>query len=247
MASSSSTSVASKLSGLQDLHDCVDKLLSLPLNQKALSRDQNDKCLDEILDGSLRLLEVCNIAKDALLQTKESTQELQSIMRRRRSGEMSLSSEVKKFLASRNVIKKALHKAMENRFINSLKKEQEMVEIVRMLREVESVTLTIFESLISFISGTKSSKSSGWSLVSKMINTKRVACNDVNESNEFASANAALHFLINQKKVDTMIQDKAQKELQKLELCTQDLEEGVESLYRRLIKTRVSLLNILNH
>ncbi|XP_062104103.1 uncharacterized protein LOC133815262 [Humulus lupulus] len=252
-SSSSSSSVASKLSGLQDLHDYLDRFLLLPLNQRALSREQNEKCVDEILEGSLRLLEVCNTAKDALLQIKESTQELQSIMRRRRSGEMNLSSEIKKYLGSRKVVKKALFKAMENRCnFRSLNKDQETVEVVNMMREVESITLTIFESLISFMSGPKSSKSSGWSLVSKIINTKRVACEDIiisNESNEFVSADAALNMLISQKlkKSDIMIEDTAQKELQKLELCIQDLEEGVESHYRRLIKTRVSLLNILSH
>ena len=201
VASSSSTSIASKLSGLQGLHDCVDKLLLLPLNQQALSKEQNEKRVDVLLDGSLRLLDLCNTVKDSLVQSKESTQELQSILRRRRRGEMSLSSEVKKFLASRKVMKKALHKAMENRCnLGSLKKEQGTVEIVSILREVESITLNVFESLLSFISGPKSqSKSSSWSLVSKMMNAKRVACEDVNESNEFANANAALNMLISQK------------------------------------------------
>ncbi|PON66197.1 hypothetical protein PanWU01x14_110630 [Parasponia andersonii] len=189
--------------------------------------------------------------KDALQQTKESTQELQSILRRRRRGEMSLPSELKKFLASRKVVKKALHKTMENRCkLRSLKKEQETVEIVSILREVESSTLTVFESLISLISGQKSqSKPSGWSVVTEMMNNKRVACQDVKESNEFADIDAALNLLISQKvkKLDNTLEDKAHNQLQNLEVRIQDLEEGFESLYRRLIKTRVSLLNILSH
>ncbi|XP_062103961.1 uncharacterized protein LOC133815092 [Humulus lupulus] len=251
-ASSSSTSIASKLSGLQDLHECVDTLLLLPLNQQALSKEQNEKRVDMLLDGSLRLLDLCNNVKDALQQTKESTHELQSILRRKRGGEMSLSSEVKKFSASRKVVKKAVLKAMENRCsLSSLKKEQDTVEIVSMLREVESITLIVFESMLSFIFGSKSqSKSSGWSLLFKMMNTKRVSCEVINESNGFANADAALNLLISQKKVkttDNKLEDKAQNQLQNLELCIQDLEDGVESLYRRLIKTRVAMLNILNH
>ena len=246
-ASSSSTSITSQLSSLQDLHDCVDKLLSLPLNQQALSKEHNEKSLNEILDGSLRLLDLCNTAKDALLLTRESTQELQSIMRRKRSGEVELTSEIKKFLVSRKVMKKALRKALENKSIfSSLKKEQVNSEIVSTLREVESIVVAVFESLLSFISGPKSSS---WSLVTKMMNTKRVAAEDVNESNEFTSADAALNMLISRKakKSDCSLEDNVQNQLQNLELCIQDLEDGVESLYRRLIKTRVSLLNILNH
>ncbi|KAF4368300.1 hypothetical protein G4B88_008604 [Cannabis sativa] len=235
---SSSTSITSKLNGLQDLHDCVDKLLLLPLNQQALSKEHNEKSLNEILDGSLRLLDICNTAKDALLLTKESTQELQSILRRRRSGEMELTSEIKKFLASRKMMKKTLRKALENKTtFSSLKKEQVSSETVSMLREVESMAVTVLESLLSFISGPKSSSS--WSLVTKMMNTKRVGAEDANESNEFTSADAALNLLITAKKVkksDSSLEENVQKQLQNLELCIEDLEQGVESLYRRLIK-----------
>ncbi|XP_021814066.1 uncharacterized protein LOC110756890 [Prunus avium] len=70
-ASTSSSSICHKLSGLQDLHDCVDKLLLLPLTQQALAKEQNKKWTNELLDGSLRLLDVCSSAKDAILQTKE--------------------------------------------------------------------------------------------------------------------------------------------------------------------------------
>ncbi|EXB95397.1 hypothetical protein L484_014370 [Morus notabilis] len=243
-ASSSSASLSGKLSGLQDLHDCVDKLLLLPLNQQALSNQKNEKWVDELLDGSLRLLDMCNTAKDALQQTKESTQELQSIIRRRRGGESSLSSELKKFLNSRKAVKKALHKAMESKCAFSLLNRDQ--EVVSMLREVQSITLSVFESMFFFISGPKSSS---WSLVSKLMNSKTVSCEKVNESNEFASADAALNLLISHKmkNSDSTVEENAQKQLQELEMCIQDLEEGVESLYRRLIKIRVSLLNNLNH
>ena len=98
-------------------------------------------------------------------------------MRTRRNGEMCPSSEVKKFLASGKVVNKALAKAMENICnFSPLKKDQETAEIISMLREVESITVNVFESLLSFISGPKSSKSSGWSLVTKMMNNKRIAC-----------------------------------------------------------------------
>ncbi|XP_030486447.2 uncharacterized protein LOC115703098 [Cannabis sativa] len=251
--SSSSSYVSSNLNGLQDLHDCLNKLLSLPLNQQALSKEQNQKKVDVVLDGSLRLLDLCNTAKDALLQMKESTQELQSAMRRKHGGEISLSSEVKKFLSSRKMMKKALSKAMENKSkfsTSSLKKEEQTAEIVSILREVELITFSVFESMVSFVSESKSSKANSWSLVSKVMKSRRVACEGVNECNEFASADGALASLISKKikKTDNKVEEiNAQNELQSVESCIQVLEQGVESLYRRLIKTRVSLLNILNH
>ncbi|KAM6558521.1 hypothetical protein CsatA_027760 [Cannabis sativa] len=250
-AASSSSAVVCKLTGLEELHDCVDNLLCLSLNQQALCKEQNQKCLDEILDGSLRVLDVCNTVKDVLLQTKEATQELQSVMRRRSSAEAELSSEIKKFLAFRKVMKKALHKAMEKRCnFSPLNKDQQSVEIVNMLREVESITLTIFQSLISFMTGQNSlSKSNKWSFVSKMKNSKRVCCEEVMESNRFASLDAALSIFASQKlkKADNKLEEVVQNELKALELCIRDLEGGVDSLYRRLIKTRVFMLNTLNY
>lgn len=52
----------------------------------------------------------------------------------------------------------------------------------------------------------------------------------------------------NKRKSDYIMHIKSQQiQLENLELCIQDLEEGVECLYRHFIKTRVSRLNILNH
>ncbi|XP_062021141.1 uncharacterized protein LOC133737637 [Rosa rugosa] len=238
----SSSTISHKLSGLQDLHDCVDRLLQLPLNQQALAQEKHQKCANELLDGSLRLLDVCSTAKDALLQTKECMQNLQSIIRRRRGEESEvLSSEIKKYLTSRKMVKKVIHKAIGNLKgvkNSSLNNDQETIAIVSKLRDIEAVSFTIFESVLSFISGPKS-KPSSWSLVSKMVQSKRVACDEEAKVNEFAEVDAALKSLKSA--------DNAQNQLSNLESCIQDQEEGLESLFRQLIKTRVSLLNILNH
>ncbi|CAL2279828.1 unnamed protein product [Prunus armeniaca] len=111
--STSSSSISHKLSDLQNLHDCVDRLLQLSLTQQALAQEQNEKWTNVLLDGSLRLLDICSTAKDALLQTKECIQDLQSIMRRTQGGECgALTTEVRKYLTSRKMVKKAIHKAM---------------------------------------------------------------------------------------------------------------------------------------
>ncbi|GFY94513.1 hypothetical protein Acr_09g0009590 [Actinidia rufa] len=70
-------------------------------------------------------------------------------------------------------------------------------------------------------------------------------------SNEFEKVDAALRNLLiahktgrNENKIDL---EKVQNQLQTIELGIQDLEAGLECLFRRFIKTRVSLLNIINH
>ncbi|KAM1453983.1 hypothetical protein FF1_003573 [Malus domestica] len=111
----SSTSISQKLSGLQDLHDSVERLLQyqLPLTQQALAQAQNEKCTTEVLDGSLRPLDVCGSAKDALSQTKECVQDVQSIIRRRGVESGALTSKVK-YLTSRTTVKRTINKAMSN-------------------------------------------------------------------------------------------------------------------------------------
>jgi len=255
-SSSSSSSICHKLSCLQDLHDCVDKLILLPLTQKSLAQEQNEKWVDDVLDGSLRVLDVCSMATDALLQTKECAQELQSIMRRRRGNEIGVSSEIKKYLTSRKVVKNTIHKALrglkylENKSsLFPFNEDHEAVAVVSMLKEVEAVTLTVLESLLTLISGgaKAQSKLSGWSLVSKLMHHKRIACEtEETEVNEFEKLDSALHTVIYQKtsKSDnTGSLENVQQQLKDFDLCNQELEEGLENLYRRLIKTRVSLLN----
>ncbi|KAF9676224.1 hypothetical protein SADUNF_Sadunf09G0116300 [Salix dunnii] len=55
-----------------------------------MTQENNGKLIDELLDGSLQVLDLCRTAKDALLPTKERVQELQSILSRRVCGETGL-------------------------------------------------------------------------------------------------------------------------------------------------------------
>jgi hypothetical protein len=252
-ASSSSSSLSCKLIGLQDLHDSVERLLQLPQMQHAFVQRCHERWVEELLDGSLRLLDMCSAAKDALIHTKECARELQSIMRRRTGGDMGLEREVRKFLTSRKVVKKAIQKALKGIEGKHADKNHETLPLVRTLREIETVTLTVFESFLSYIAGPKlQSKLSSWSLVSKMVLTKRVAASEKEETDtsEFEKVDAALHSLISHhtSKSDYITHiENVHNLLGKLEPIFQDLEEGLECLFRRLIKTRVSLLNILNH
>ncbi|PRQ25102.1 hypothetical protein RchiOBHm_Chr6g0279931 [Rosa chinensis] len=257
--SSSSSAISNKLSCLLDLHNCVNELFQLPLTQEAFVRERNEKWVDELLDRSLRLLDVCTAAKDALIHTKECAREIQSTMRRRRGGQSGFTNEVKKYFASRKVVKKAICKALvtlksceKKSSFSSTNKDSVAVALVSVLREVEAVSLTVFESLLSFISGSKAqSKMMGWSFVSKIMLNKKVACDEEkSEVNEFADVDAALSCLVGQetsKSDNISCNEDVQSDLQQLESCSQDLEEGLECLFRRLIKNRVSLLNTLSN
>ncbi|CAL9022917.1 unnamed protein product, partial [Prunus brigantina] len=184
-----------------------------------------------------------------LIKTR-CAREIQSIMRRRRGGKSRFTNEVRKYLASRKVVKKAVCKALgtlrtsqKKSTFSSTNNDNVTVALIGVLREVEAVSLTVFESLLSFISGAKSaSKMRGWSFVSKLMLTKKVGCEeDKTEINEFADVDAALSSLVCQEtsNSDSMVDsENVQSELQQLEMCSQDLEEVLECLFRRLIKNR---------
>ncbi|CAN1770846.1 hypothetical protein LINPERHAP1_LOCUS11719 [Linum perenne] len=241
-STSSSSSISHKLSGLQDVYDCVDKLIQLPSTQQAMIHDQNELLDNELLDGSLRMLDMCNTAKDALSQMKESVAELQSAIRRRQSD---LVAETKRYLNSRKTVKKAIQKALK--VLKALKSMEtkkstssNSVEAISMLREAESIVVEVLESLMSFITQS-TSKSSSWSLVSKLIASKK---NEVSaNTNEFAEVDACLK---TSKSNTSKSSEEIQAHLKNLQPCIQDLEEGVESLFRCLIKTRASILNVHN-
>nr|XP_023906671.1 uncharacterized protein LOC112018376 [Quercus suber]POF18296.1 hypothetical protein CFP56_47541 [Quercus suber] len=211
-----SSSICHKLSDLQDLHNCVDELLLLPLTQQAFIQDHHRKWFDQLLDGSLRLLDICSIAKDALLEMKTGIHELQSTMRRRQGGETRLAREVGKYFTTRKVVIKAVQKALKG------------METGKRLQ----------------------SNLSNWSLVSKLVRPKRVASKGEEKNvNELGKVEAALQSLIDHKKSKSnclMNVESAQNWLGKLESSIQDLEEGIENHFRCLLKTRVSLLNIIS-
>ncbi|KAL6297675.1 hypothetical protein ACE6H2_005817 [Prunus campanulata] len=133
---------------------------------------------------------------------------------------MSFMSEVRKYLASRKDVKKAMSKAFKVKESEGTNKNHGTPAVINMLKELDAVTVAMFESLLSFIADT----------------------------NELEKVDAALNALITHKskKSDYAMQvENVQIWLQDLEANIQDIE-GLECLFRCLIKASVSL-NIFNH
>ncbi|AES89149.1 hypothetical protein MtrunA17_Chr4g0035231 [Medicago truncatula] len=250
----SSSSVCNKLNGMQDLNDCIGKLLQLPTEQQALSRECNERSVNDLLEGSLRILDICSIAKDFLSLSKENMYELQSVIRRKRGIETGFTVEGVKYMAFRKNMKKQIRKAlvnlktMKNESIDSSSnKDNNSSPMFGLLKEAEAVTLYSLEHLLLFISDPKGhSKHSRWSIISKLMHSKRaVSDSQESDTNEFEKVDSALLSLISHNKTSSA--DNFQSHMENLEICIQDLEIGVEHISRKLIRNRVSLLNIFNH
>ncbi|XVF35858.1 hypothetical protein REPUB_Repub19eG0007500 [Reevesia pubescens] len=247
--SSSSSSLCQNLAALKDMYECTDNLLQLRLTQKAFSNERNDRYVEDMMDGSLKLLDICSSSMDALSQIKGSVQDLESSLRRRNGCESSLANEIRKYFISRKQVNKFVCKCFGN--MKRMQKSNAtitdnnhgFVALVGMLKELEAVSLTVFKSLLSFVYSQKS-KSNGWSVVSKLIQSKRVS-GEI-EDKEY-KLDDALEALIKNKSGKSIDVSQVQKDLEALESTIQELEEGLECVFRCLIKTRVSLLNIVNH
>ncbi|KAI3855208.1 hypothetical protein MKX03_026066 [Papaver bracteatum] len=181
---------------------------------------EDGKCLDAVLDRSVMLLDVCGTIKDASSQMKQSAQNLQSSIRRQ-------SNEFDAYMTSRKKVCKVIQKCLSDIKKNTNKNNDLVTDV---LTEVEATTLAVFEFILSFLCAPKQR-----SLVSKL--TPKSATQQV--VNEVTKMDVALKSKVIEAK-------EVQKSLAALEMNLQELEDGLESVFRCLIKNLVSLLNILN-
>ncbi|KAK7341465.1 hypothetical protein VNO80_24395 [Phaseolus coccineus] len=232
-------------------HDYADKLFQLPTIQQAFAQEYSDKCVDVLLEGSLTLLDICSTAQDCLLQSKESIHMVHSVIRRK-GADTEFTVEGGKYLASRKNMKKAIRKALGNLkgmkselMVSSSNNDNEALSILGILKEAEAVTVMSLESLLLFVSDSKGqSKQKRWSIISKLMQPDRINCDSQEDTNEFVKMDTTLQSLVSHKPLSV---ENFHSHMENLEICIQDLEVAVEHLSRKLIKTRVSLLNIFSH
>ncbi|WJX61231.1 hypothetical protein P8452_46344 [Trifolium repens] len=217
-STSTSDSITNGLSMLEDLYISLEDLLNMASTQKAISHHQGEKSVEELLDGSVKILDICGITRDTMLQIKENVQTLHSSLRRRK-GDSSIEKSITEYNFFTKKMKKNVTKLitslkqMECKFGASplLNQDQEFVSVIRVLREVIVMNISIFQSILSFLVGSASkSKTAKWLKVAKLMHKKD-----------------------------------AHEKIEALENAIEMIENSLESVYRRLIKTRVSLLNIM--
>ncbi|CAK9178344.1 unnamed protein product [Ilex paraguariensis] len=183
-SSSSASLICNNLSSIKDLHELLNDLIQLPSIQQVLFQEQRDKWTDDVLDGSLALLDVYGTTRDALLHMKESVQELESSLRRKRGTKLGLADEIGTYMISRKKANKMVSKRIQNlenfekNYSSSLlEKDSNFVAIISILREVETINCLILKSILSYVSGGTKARSSmsNCALVAKFIKPKRVS------------------------------------------------------------------------
>ncbi|XP_010690668.1 uncharacterized protein LOC104904171 [Beta vulgaris subsp. vulgaris] len=246
-STSSSSSLSYRLTSLKDLYSSVVELLQMPSNQQTLSQIQQTKWVEELLDGSLRLLDICGTSRDVLLQSKERIQDMQSTLRRRSSGELDISNEIVKYLNTRKTAKKTIMKCLKHIKVADKNAHSNAIECI--LKDVEEITVIIFKSLLSHIAGVKlQSQKNSWSVIAQLLHHSADK-EGASSSSIFDTVDATLVSLICQKKknsANVSQLEEVRRQMSRLESEIQDLDEVLECLFKRLLKTRSALLNIFS-
>ncbi|KAI8030003.1 hypothetical protein LOK49_LG01G02784 [Camellia lanceoleosa] len=225
-SSSNAETIRIGLTGLGDLYICIEQLLSLPLTQQA---QKNQKRVIKLLEESVKCIDICSNTRDSILEIKSNLQTLQSALRRRKIGiaindykcsSKKMKKEVSKSLAE---LKKFDSKLQVSNLSDS---DENMFAVVR---EASLITISIFESLLLFLCAPLGRpRTRKWSLVSKM-----------------ASGEDLMFYCLERDGEGERI-ERVQGRLEDLNGSIEGIESGLQCLFRHLIRTRVSLLNILS-
>ncbi|XP_073012211.1 uncharacterized protein [Typha latifolia] len=223
VASSSSTAQM-VFDGLNSLGDVYEYIKQLLCNQCGLSHSNQKKWVDEEMEESIKLLDICGAVRDCLSGMKINVQDLQAALRR--GGEATVGSKVQAFARLTKKANKDIKKQTTKCGSSSpLNEDCDSLKVVRLLVEAREITMSFFQLVLSFLAKQMiKPKTSKWSLVSRTLHKRKAACGEEKEDDE------------------TRL--RAQTQLQTLEISIEGLENILEVLFRQMIQCRVSLLNI---
>ncbi|KAG8378035.1 hypothetical protein BUALT_Bualt08G0096300 [Buddleja alternifolia] len=241
----SSEAIQSGLVSLAELYNSVEELTrssSHHLHAKSME--------DSLIDGSIELLDSCSSIKELFQMIKENVQTLQSAFRRK-GLDSSIQLDVATYVNFRKKMNKCVAKTLKT--LKNLEQHKnigsndQIDNFVRVLREVSGITIAIFKGVLGFLSCRTTTKTGGWNLVSKVMVTKSVASDVVNEVGSVDFALNCFQVKMRRNCGEDVDLQMVQKGLQSLDSRIEGFERELERLFRQLVQTRVTLLNTLAH
>ncbi|KAK8694512.1 hypothetical protein V6N13_072061 [Hibiscus sabdariffa] len=251
-ASFSGETIRIGLVDLADLYNCVREIISSPQTQRTLVQYQNGKLVEEALDESVTFLDTCGRGRELLLAMKQHVQTLQSALRRR-PGDSRAETQVAAYINFRKTAKKEVArclgalKKLERKFgssSTSLDVDQHLLMVTKVLRETGSITMSVFQSLLLFLS--VPSRVGGWSKITKLIPT-RLLSNEREENgmNGVGRVDLAFHSINGALKNGEV--EVVQRTLKALDATIDGFEAGLDCVFKCMVQNRVTFLNIIAH
>ncbi|URD91996.1 hypothetical protein MUK42_01362 [Musa troglodytarum] len=199
----------------------MEELVRLTSNQQTLNHPLQKKWIEEELDGSIRLLDLCSAVISSLAAMKEHIHSLQLALRKR--DDAAIVSKVNDYVP----FGRKAEKDMKSYFRSLKQQEGKRIDDdddddlpIRLLMEAKVATVSLLRLVSSFLSTqTRRPKSSRWSFVSKAVSKRKVAASKEEE-----------HGVADD---DSLLQ--APSQLQTLEVGIEGIESGLDCLFRQLI------------
>ncbi|KAG2239275.1 hypothetical protein Bca52824_090135 [Brassica carinata] len=236
------------LSLLSQLYDSVSHLFNESPSSLLLP---HHSFFTHLLDLSLVHLDLCSKLRDITCRIKDSLRDLRSAFRRRRhGGDSTIRRHVNSFIRSR----KAVHKDLA-KLLLLLKQADHSYSgpthhLITLLRQVCSQTCLSFRTvLLSLSTSVPKPRPSKWALVTKLVIKNATNTGDQVETghrNEYQVMDEELQRFCTAKDMKKERIKSLSTSLDNVDIVVEDLEETLESLYRRMIQARVSLLNIVS-
>ncbi|XP_076935355.1 uncharacterized protein LOC143601980 [Bidens hawaiensis] len=256
----SAETICNGLSHLVELYKCMEDLLNLSATRVLITGDQNMRWVEELVEESVNFLDVCGSVRDMVTQMKARVRDLQCVLRRRKC-ELSNEKSVISYTCFRKKMKKDVKllagslKQVDNSITSGGSvlvdsNNHHLAAVMKAVIGVSETTVSVFESLLLFLS-MPNSKPNKWSIVvSKLMHKGIVACEDQQQHgivNEFESVDDALQTLCrNGSSAQPEKMKIAKCRLEVLETQLECMETKLECVFRRLIGTRATLLNIIS-
>ncbi|CAL1380701.1 unnamed protein product [Linum trigynum] len=264
LKASESSPLATRLGSLKTIYELLDDLLRSQSTRQALFSERQSQAVEQALNGSLRMLELCSNVRDFLSKMKEIVQELASALRRRRkrcstvvlpAGESAVRDAAEAYLTSRKRLTKLVRKFIRFSFqeknggIAPDAAGSDSSSVVTMLRGVEEINLEVFQAILCYISQQgRLQPVSGWSMwIVVLLQSKPCGhseCQD--DGNEMKKVDSEVLAFRSSKDLSFSQAQVVLKGLERVESSMKEIEEEMECIYRRQVKARVSLLNCLS-
>lgn len=244
------------LARLKGVLDSLDDVLQLPLTQDSLSTKTD--VVEKLLEDFLRFVDAYGIFRASLLGLKQEVSEAQVALRRKDDSKLGLyikaqkkiAGEVGKLVSPVGSISGPAAPGPTPSMVSD--HEDELGEVIK---DVHKITALVSEAIFGAVSGSFGpARRPAWAGfgLGRKVNKK----DEQGMIEEFQKVMVDVESFLelkkncNKKRINNdeeILRNGVLKGMQNLEDCVGEMEKESERVFRTLISTRVSLLNILTH